>query len=257
MNLYFNTHLTKKYKSKSQIIRVLSENWVYENIYCPYCGNKLSRFKNNTPVGDFYCTNCEEEFELKSKKKHIGNKILDGAYKTMLNRLRSYTNPHLFVLSYNSELKVNNFLIIPKYFFIIDIIEKRKPLSNNAKRKNWIGCNILINRIPKPARIFYINEEKIINKNIVMHHWNKLLFMKKFYKNEKNKTWLFDIISCIDMLGKEYFNLKEIYVFEKYLYLKHSQNNNIKAKIRQQLQILRDMNYIEFLGRGEYRVLIK
>jgi type II restriction enzyme len=32
---------------------------------------------------------------------------------------------------------VNNFFVIPKYFFIPEIIEKRKPLSETAKRAGW------------------------------------------------------------------------------------------------------------------------
>jgi type II restriction enzyme len=33
----------------------------------------------------------------------------------------------------------------------------------------------------------------------------------------------------------------------------HPQNRNIEAKIRQQLQMLRDHGLIEFLGNGRYR----
>jgi type II restriction enzyme len=50
------------------------------------------------------------------------------------------------------------------------------------------------------------------------------------------------------------FTLNEIYSFEKYLKMKHPENNNIQAKIRQQLQILRDKNYLEFVERGKYKI---
>ena len=40
MNLNFNTDLAKGYTSNSQIARVLTENWVKENSYCPSCGEK-------------------------------------------------------------------------------------------------------------------------------------------------------------------------------------------------------------------------
>jgi type II restriction enzyme len=33
-------------------------------------------------------------------------------------------------------------------------------------------------------------------------------------------------------------------------------NNNVKAKIRQQLQFLRDKNVIEFVGHGQYRMKV-
>ena len=66
MNLNFNIDLARGYKSNSQIARILTENWVKENSYCPCCGeNPLNEFENNRPVADFYCKKCNEEFELK------------------------------------------------------------------------------------------------------------------------------------------------------------------------------------------------
>ena len=48
MNLNFNLKLSEGYKSNSQIARVLTENWVKENSYCPNCGQlPLNDFENN------------------------------------------------------------------------------------------------------------------------------------------------------------------------------------------------------------------
>ena len=44
-----------------------------------------------------------------------------------------------------------------------------------------------------------------------------------------------------------------MYQFEDILKVKHPRNNNIRPKIRQQLQFLRDKGFIEFLGDGKYR----
>ncbi len=46
-----------------------------------------------------------------------------------------------------------------------------------------------------------------------------------------------------------------MYKFEKELYLKHPSNNNIKPKIRQQLQYLRDKGYLTFDGNGTYTTI--
>jgi type II restriction enzyme len=45
-----------------------------------------------------------------------------------------------------------------------------------------------------------------------------------------------------------------MYVFEEELRKKYPNNNFIKDKLRQQLQILRDRGYLEFVGRGIYRL---
>jgi len=53
----------------------------------------------------------------------------------------------------------------------------------------------------------------------------------------------------------KFFKLNDIYRFEKYFKELHPENNNIQAKIRQQLQILRDNKILKFKDRGIYEVL--
>ena len=62
-----------------------------------------------------------------------------------------------------------------------------------------------------------------------------------------------DVLNCVNAISSAEFTLNEMYSFENELKIKHPQNNNIKPKIRQQLQFLRDMGFIEFLGNGIYR----
>ena len=65
-----------------------------------------------------------------------------------------------------------------------------------------------------------------------------------------------DILNCVNKIPTQFFKLEDIYSFERELHNKHPENNNIKPKIRQQLQLLRDKGFIEFLGNGEYRKII-
>lgn len=211
MNLCFDQSLGLGYKSNSQKIRVMSESWVNDNIFCPVCGNaRISKLENNRPVADFQCPSCGEIFELKSKDGRIGRKISDGAYDTMISRITSMTNPDLLVMHYSS-LQVVDLTVVPKFFFTPTVIEKRKPLSTTARRAGWVGCNILYGDIPEQGRI--------------------PIPTKDFY-------------------------LKDIYVFADKLKIQHPDNQNIEAKIRQQMQFLRDKGMIEFLERGHYRKLL-
>ena len=255
LNLY--SSISNSYKNNSQKIRVLTEKWVYEHIFCPNCGNAINKYKNNKPVADFYCSKCVEDFELKSKQGNIGKKINDGAYSTMIERLQSSTNPNFYILTYEkNSLDIINFVVIPKHFFIPEIIEKRKPLSPTAKRAGWVGCNILLNTIPNSGKIFYIKNKQIIDKNKVIDSWHNTTFLQNT-TNIKTKGWLLDIMYCIDLLKKNEFTLNDIYSFEDYLKAKHPNNNNIKAKIRQQLQILRDKGYLRFISRGKYKLEVQ
>jgi len=255
MNLNLTADIALNYKSPSQKIRIISESWVDSQIYCPSCGNIIKKYENNKPVADFYCLECKEQFELKSKKNQIGSKIVDGAYQTTIDRLKSDSNPNLFLLNYSPQnLGVMNFFVIPKHFFTPNIIEKRKPLSTNARRAGWIGCNIIFQRIPSTGKIFYIKNKCIERKENVLRDWKKTLFLRD-EKETKAKGWILDIMNCIDMIGKNAFYLDDIYKFESFLQQKHPSNRHIKDKIRQQLQFLRNKGYLEFIGQGRYRLI--
>ena len=253
MNLHFNQSLAKNYKSPSQIIRVLSEDWVASHSYCPNCNTQpLAEFTNNQPVADFYCSKCNEEYELKSKKAKLSNIINDGAYDTMIERINSDNNPNFFFLTYSAQLSVNNFLIIPKQFFKSDMIVKRKPLSVTAKRAGWVGCNIDLRQVPESGKVFLVKNQQVILRNNVTEQFQKTLFLRK--QSTASRGWTLDVWQCIDRL-EDSFSLNQVYAFADLLKLKHPDNHHIKDKIRQQLQMLRDRGIIEFLGRGHYRKL--
>lgn len=252
MNLSFDTNLAVGYSSNSQIARILTENWVLNNSYCPNCGTlPLNEFENNRPVADFYCKNCTEEFELKSKNGKINSKITDGAYYTMIERINSQNNPNFFFLTYSKQWTVNNFLIIPKQFFTSEIIIKRPPLTETARRAGWIGCNIDISKIADAGKVFIVKDSKTVNREVVKTMFNKTLFLRA--KSKDAKGWILDVLKCVDSIKKDSFTLDEVYRFEEQLKLKYPNNNFIKDKIRQQLQVLRDKGIIEFVGRGSYK----
>ena len=256
IKLTFDEKLAENYKSPSQKSRIFTEEWVKRYGFCPSCGYSfLNKYPNNRPVADFYCQQCKEEYELKSKKGIISTKITDGEYSTKIERLKSSSNPNLLILNYDLlNLSVINFFAIPKHFFVPEIIEKRKPLSDNAQRAGWIGSNILLQKIPQAGKIFIIRQQKIEPRKKIISAWKKTLFLRD--KEEMSaKGWLLDIMRCIDSISKKEFTLEEIYIFENELQQSHPDNKNIKAKIRQQLQILRDKGYLDFVKRGYYRIL--
>lgn len=256
MNTSFNVSLADGYTSKSQIARVLTESWTKENMYCPVCGfSHVSKFPNNRAVADFYCCNCKSEFEQKSKNGAIGTKIADGAYDTFIERICSNNNPDFFVMSYSiSKMSIESMYFIPKHFFVPEIVEKRKPLSLTAKRAGWVGCNILFDQIPKQGCIPIIQNGLPIDKSTVVAQVNKAQAVK--IDDLSARGWLLDVLQCVNTIDNIVFPLSMVYGFESVLSRKHPHNNNIRAKIRQQLQLLRDMGVIAFEGNGTYRKLL-
>ncbi len=69
MDLHFNQSLASGYHSGSQISRVLTEDWMERNMFCPVCGAPvLGHYEANKPVADFKIINshypvyCGSEF---------------------------------------------------------------------------------------------------------------------------------------------------------------------------------------------------
>lgn len=106
--------------------------------------------------------------------------------------------------------------------------------------------------LPDDGKIFYIRNGITESKSKVIDSWNKTVFLKD--SDNKQKCWLLDVMYIVGKLSRQ-FTLSEIYIFEDYLKLRHPNNNNIRAKIRQQLQILRDQNFLKFTSRGKYEVI--
>lgn len=252
MNLQPNTKTEKEYINVQQSVRVITERWFVENMFCPNCGaERIVKTPNNSKVADAFCASCKEVFELKSKKGKSFAIISDGEYFTAISRLTSNTNPDLFVLNYTKDFFVSDLTVVPKFFFVPSLIVKRKTLGPNAQRAGWTGCNILLRNVPEQGRIQIIKSGEIIDKEKVIKKYNA---SKKLKTNDlDSRGWLFDVLTCVNSIKSDTFTLKDMYNFSKSLQIKHPENHNIEPKIRQQLQYLRDKGYIEFLSQGNYR----
>lgn len=161
--------------------------------------------------------------------------------------------PHFFLLSYELDsMRVQNLLCIPDFVITESALEKRNPLASTARRAGWVGCNILLDRIPSDARIPMVKENRPTPPSEVRRAYSRLRPLASL-KLEK-RGWTLDVLNAIDTLGKTEFELPEIYAFERPLSKLHPKNSHVRDKIRQQLQVLRDHGLLEFLGSGSYRL---
>ena len=242
------------YQSASQSARVLTEGWVEQQAFCTNCGNdKLTRFANNRPLADFFCSSCNEEFELKSKKGAFGARVANGAYARKIERLNSSTNPNLLLLNYNlKELSVTDLMVIPKHFFVPSVIEKRKPLRDTAQRAGWVGSNIILRDIPDSGKIFIIKQGRPQPRHAVLQQWSRTAFLAQ--EAVEARGWLVEVMHCVEVLGKSEFQIEDVYAQEAKLSKLYPANKHVREKIRQQLQVLRDRGYLDFVSRGNYRV---
>jgi type II restriction enzyme len=240
--------------SGSQSARVWIEQWVQREVYWPNCGNRnVSKFVNNRPVADFFCVSCREEYELKSQKNKFGGWVRDGAFRTMCERLASSNNPNLMLLNYDEKrLSVVNMLVVPKHFFVREIIRECPPLKATARRAGWVGCNNLLNQIPLAGKIFMIRDGLPLAKESVRAQWNKTLFLRD--EGIEARGWLIEVMKCVELIGNSEFQLEDVYAYEMALSRLYPDNRHVRQKIRQQLQVLRDCGYLDFVSRGKYRL---
>ena len=254
MNLNFpELAAVGRYKNSSQKIRVLSEAWAERNLFCPVCGNPhLGHYGANRPVADFFCENCNSDFELKSKRGDLGKKISDGAYGAMISRVNSNRNPNFFFLSY-LENRVRDLLFVPNYFFTPSNIEKRNPLSQTARRAGWVGCNINISKIPSAGKIRIVSDGNSAGVAGVLASAARAKNL--FIGNVGARGWLLDVLRCLEKIEGGEFSIDQVYGFSGHLKSLHPQNNFVREKIRQQLQILRDRGLLRFKSRGKYELV--
>ena len=134
------------------------------------------------------------------------------------------------------------------------MLKIRNALSPNARRAGYIGSYILYEKIPVQGKIPVIEAHTEINKSLVIERYSHSAGLR--LENMNLRGWLVDIMRCIDNITHEIFSLDDIYKFQTELAARHPDNHNIAAKIRQQLQFLRDKGFIEFTGHGMYRKIL-
>ena len=237
--------------NSSQIARVMTERWTEQNFYCPACGLKLSPYPTGTKVYDFYSSDCSEKFQQKSSAHPFSTSILGSEYETTLASVLSDLHPSLILLRCDyAKHVVQDISLIHRAYITPSCIIPRKPLASTARRAGWRGCMISLNEVPEAGRIEVVSSGIVRDKSLILEQWKK---SSSFLTAKPElRGWLADVLQCVERCF-ETFSLANVYEFENRLATKHPDNHNIRAKIRQQLQVLRDMGFVEFLGSGEYR----
>ena len=138
---------------------------------------------------------------------------------------------------------------------VFEICKDFDELSSNAltglvKQEHLVKSEEILSKIPKTItqKIPRIEiETPEINSDIIIGISESI--------SSSLKGWKLDIFNCVNSIKNQEFDLNEVYVFEQELQKVHPQNQNIKPKIRQQIQYLRDLGLIEFLANGRYKKL--
>ena len=222
MRLICNPALADHLHSPSQKVRVITEAWFAGEGYCLNCmSNRLNPTTAGTVARDYLCPVCGQPYELKSGAGRIGAKVVDGAYGTMMGRIREGLAPNLLLLRYTPD---------------------------------WVGCNLLLSRIPPDGRIPLVRDGIVMAKSEARRLYAQSERLTELKPEQRGWTAL--VLTYIRKIGKPDFTLAELYAYEEAMHAAYPENSHVRDKIRQQLQVLRDLGYVEFPERGRYRMLL-
>lgn len=254
MDTALPTENLERYHSTSQRARVASEAWATANLFCVNCDSpNLEPTRANTHAVDYYCPKCRDPFQLKSRSKPFGHRILDAAYSKMIEAISSDRAPHFVLLHYApGTWQVLDLLLIPRFAIPKSAIEKRNPLSPTAQRAGYVGCNIVLTNIPDDARVRIITNGVSVKPSEARRCFRRVRPLAELGVEERG--WTLDVLRVVRALERPQFDLEDVYAQERELARLHPGNRHVRDKIRQQLQVLRDKGLIEFLGRGSYRM---
>jgi len=161
--------------------------------------------------------------------------------------------PNLFLLHYvRPQLRVESVVLIPHFAFSLSCLERRKALSKTARRSGYIGCYFALDRIPPDARIPVVHAGIPTPPHEVRSAYARVRPLEELAIEKRG--WTLDVLNVVRSLGKQEFQLSDVYAHSDELARLHPDNRHVNPKIRQQLQVLRDLRLLEFLTPGHYRL---
>ena len=259
MDLQLDPAIAADYRSASQVARVVTERWATDNLYCLACtSDRLDPLRPNARVRDYRCIGCSAQYQLKSKHASFGRKVTNSAYGPKMQAIEQGLAPHYAFLRYSREAwRVTDLFVVPGHFFTPAVIEKSPPLKETAKRAGWVGSKILLHALDPEARVDLVSDGYVRPPAEARDAWHKFAFLGT--APEARGGWGADVLTCVRTLlsgvGGAEFTLQQFYArFEAELQGRHPGNQNVQAKIRQQLQVLRDGGVLDFLDPGRYRI---
>ena len=253
MNLQLSAHFAEGYKSPSQRARRVTEPWGEENLYCCSCdSSRLNSLPNNAHVSDLVCPDCTERYQLKSQSKQIGGRVLGSNYQKMLDAIAAERTPHFFLLHYQLPAwLVRDLLLIPKFVITKSAIVPRKPLGESARRKHWQGYTLDLAQIPTVAKIPLVTAGLEREPAAVRADFARIAPVREMKTEQRG--WTLDVLRCVEKLGATEFTNEQAYGFESHLASLHPDNRHVRDKVRQQLQVLRDLGFLEHIEKGRWR----
>jgi len=183
-----------------------------------------------------------------------GDIVTDGGYDSMMRKIHEVQAPALMLAHYSPQWCIEGLLAIHPVFLIPEVVRKRgKPHIRPKSGKEYWMCDLNLVFVPQDGRIPLVNNGVVSPSSKVRQLYKESIRFGELSSNKRG--WAALVLAAVRKIGKAEFRLDEVYVFEAEMHAAYPQNSHVRDKIRQQMQVLRDLGYVEFVGRGEYAVV--
>jgi type II restriction enzyme len=246
-----------------QRVRVVTEGWFAAEGYCLNCDSpRLEPTRAGTEFRDFECPLCGQPYELKSAARAHTRIVQDGGFDSMMRRIRAQEAPALMLMHYAkgnvaaAAWRVQRLVAVHPVFLTPAVVRKRpKPHIRPRSGAEYWMCDLDLSLIPADGKIVVVADSEVRPEAATRAAF---VSSKRFADIPVAKRgWAALVLAAVRKVGKVEFTLPEVYRYEAAMHAAYPQNNHVREKIRQQMQVLRDLGYVEFLDRrGEYRVLL-
>ena len=107
--------------------------------------------------------------------------------------------------------------------------------------------------MPETAKLDLILNRKPLPKLDVMERWKRAA--RLLARDVPQRGWLAEVLKAVEEQFST-FTLQDLYTnCEEELQGKHPENHNVRPKIRQQLQYLRNLGFVRFVRPGVYSIV--
>jgi type II restriction enzyme len=169
----------------------------------------------------------------------------------MTATIREGRTPSFLLMEYSPAWEVQALTVVHHSLITQECIEERRALGPTARRAGWIGCNIILPKIALEGRIPLVTAGNVLSREAPRTSFTRLQFLSSM--PAERRGWAASLLNLLRQLPSEHFSLNDAYSFEGHLAKLYPANNNVRPKIRQQLQVLRDAGIIQFEARGLYK----
>lgn len=200
MNLDLHPEAAEEYTSKAQRSRVITETWAEENLYCLNCEvDTIEAHRPGKRVENFQCPSCDRRIQLKAKRGGHGSTVTNPAYEPKMEAIRANEAPDYIFMGFDPDTwRVTDLFLVPGHFMTPTAVEKRKPLSSDARRSGWVGSNILLDRIPDAGCIDIVSDGEAIPRDEARQRFGRTTFLSEETVNTRD--WATTVMDCIDEL---------------------------------------------------------